>query len=119
MRDERFAMRVDRKFLELIDNWRRRQPDIPPRAEAVRRLVERGLAKDTQNRGAARVPLSVGTPPNPQSLDRPMTRAEREAIKRALRGPEWEAFRVKNGLNKATMTRAELRNAAPYFGIKP
>jgi len=37
-------MRVDQSFLDAIDNWRRRQPDIPPRAEAIRRLVRKGLA---------------------------------------------------------------------------
>lgn len=26
-----------------IDDWRRRQPDLPSRSEAIRRLVERGL----------------------------------------------------------------------------
>jgi hypothetical protein len=30
--------------LALIDDWRRKQPDLPSRAEAIRRLVELGLA---------------------------------------------------------------------------
>jgi hypothetical protein len=30
-------------WLATIDDWRRNQPDIPSRAEAVRRLVEKGL----------------------------------------------------------------------------
>lgn len=30
-------------WIERIDEWRRKQPDIPPRAEAIRRLVEKGL----------------------------------------------------------------------------
>ena len=30
--------------LEAIDQWRREQPDIPHRAEAIRRLVRMGLA---------------------------------------------------------------------------
>lgn len=38
-------MRVSSAFLEKIDDWRRRQPDIPPRAEAIRRLVEVALAE--------------------------------------------------------------------------
>jgi hypothetical protein len=29
--------------LESIDNWRRRQDDLPGRPEAIRRLVELGL----------------------------------------------------------------------------
>ncbi|MCG5241404.1 hypothetical protein ACIU1J_27695 [Azospirillum doebereinerae] len=39
-----FQMRVSPEFLEQIDEWRRRQPDIPSRAEALRRLAERGIA---------------------------------------------------------------------------
>ena len=40
---ERFQMRVSPSFLRLIDEWRRKQPDLPSRAEAIRRLVERGI----------------------------------------------------------------------------
>ena len=29
--------------LHAIDEWRRQQPDLPSRAEAMRRLIERGL----------------------------------------------------------------------------
>jgi hypothetical protein len=29
--------------LEIIDNWRRKQDDLPGRPEAIRRLVELGL----------------------------------------------------------------------------
>lgn len=36
-------MRVDSAWLEAIDDWRRAQTDIPPRAEAIRRLVAMGL----------------------------------------------------------------------------
>jgi hypothetical protein len=31
--------------LEVIDNWRRKQDDLPGRPEAIRRLVELGLKK--------------------------------------------------------------------------
>lgn len=41
--DKQFQMRVSADFLSMIDNWRRSQPDIPGRAEAVRRLVESGI----------------------------------------------------------------------------
>lgn len=37
-------MRVSEDFLRLLDDWRRKQADLPSRAEAVRRLVERGIA---------------------------------------------------------------------------
>ena len=34
-----FEMRVDPEFLELVDEWRRMEPDMPSRAEAIRRIV--------------------------------------------------------------------------------
>ena len=33
-------MRVSEQFLRMVDDWRRRQIDLPSRAEAIRRLVE-------------------------------------------------------------------------------
>ena len=44
MKTERFEMRMDRETLENVDTWRADQPDLPSRAEAVRRLVDTGLA---------------------------------------------------------------------------
>ena len=41
--DRVFQMRVTEGFLRQIDEWRRQQPDLPPRAEAIRRLIELGL----------------------------------------------------------------------------
>lgn len=41
---ERFEMRMDEATLERIDRWRSEEPDRPSRAEAIRRLVETGLA---------------------------------------------------------------------------
>jgi hypothetical protein len=41
--DHPFQMRASKEFLEKLDNWRRAQPDLPSRAEAIRRLVELGL----------------------------------------------------------------------------
>lgn len=32
-------LRVDDAFYTALDDWRRKQPDLPTRAEAVRRLV--------------------------------------------------------------------------------
>jgi uncharacterized protein len=40
---ERFEMRVPASFLKMVDDWRRKQPELPSRAEAIRRLVEIGL----------------------------------------------------------------------------
>lgn len=41
--DTRLTMSVTDKLLSEIDEWRRFQPDIPARAEAIRRLVEEGI----------------------------------------------------------------------------
>lgn len=34
-----FQMRADDDFLEMIDEWRRTEADLPSRAEAIRRIV--------------------------------------------------------------------------------
>lgn len=44
---ERFEMRVDDEIMARVDKWRSGQEDVPSRAEAMRRLVELGLAKGT------------------------------------------------------------------------
>jgi hypothetical protein len=36
-------MRFTVDQLAAVDAWRREQPDLPSRSEAIRRLVERGL----------------------------------------------------------------------------
>ena len=38
-----FQIRTSAEWLSRVDEWRRGQPDIPTRAEAVRRLVEAAL----------------------------------------------------------------------------
>jgi metal-responsive CopG/Arc/MetJ family transcriptional regulator len=38
-----FNLRIPPEFLKDVDNWRRRQEDLPGRSEAIRRLVELGL----------------------------------------------------------------------------
>ena len=40
--DTRINLSVSDEFILMVDEWRRHQPDIPPRAEAIRRLVEMG-----------------------------------------------------------------------------
>ena len=44
---ERFEMRVDEEIIAKVDKWRAGQGDVPSRAEAMRRLVELGLARET------------------------------------------------------------------------
>ncbi len=39
-RDRPFQMRVDDDFIAKIDNWRRQQPNLPNRTQAVRYFVE-------------------------------------------------------------------------------
>lgn len=38
-----FQMRVTPEFDAAVDEWRRKQPDIPSRSEAIRRLVDQAL----------------------------------------------------------------------------
>lgn len=45
LKTERFEMRLDEEIISRVDKWRSEQPDIPSRAEAMRRLVETGLAE--------------------------------------------------------------------------
>jgi hypothetical protein len=40
IQDRPFQMRVSEQFLRTVDEWRRGQSDLPPRAEAIRRLVD-------------------------------------------------------------------------------
>jgi len=40
---QQFNLRIPPEFLKAVDNWRRKQEDLPGRSEAIRRLVELGL----------------------------------------------------------------------------
>jgi hypothetical protein len=40
---QQINLRVPIEFFKAIDEWRRREPDIPGRSEAIRRLVKLGL----------------------------------------------------------------------------
>jgi hypothetical protein len=42
-KEGRLEMRVDPVYLKRLDDWRRRQDDLPTRAEALRRLTDIGL----------------------------------------------------------------------------
>ena len=54
MLSERFEMRYTVDLLRKIDEWRRSQPDLPPRAEAIRRLLDQALATEAQAAPAKR-----------------------------------------------------------------
>jgi hypothetical protein len=45
---KRVEIRLHAPLIEAIDEWRRQQKDLPPRAEAVVRLAEKGLAAETK-----------------------------------------------------------------------
>ena len=47
LKTERFELRLDENILTRIDHWRSQQGDVPARAEAMRRLVETGLARSS------------------------------------------------------------------------
>lgn len=44
-KSERFEMRLDEDILGRVDDWRSEQGDMSSRAEAMRRLIERGLER--------------------------------------------------------------------------
>jgi metal-responsive CopG/Arc/MetJ family transcriptional regulator len=41
--DQRIQLVISKGQVREIDEWRRRQPDLPSRSEAIRRLIETGL----------------------------------------------------------------------------
>jgi len=43
---ERITLPISPELLQQIDQWRRRQDDLPNRSEAIRRMVERVLDED-------------------------------------------------------------------------
>ncbi len=47
MKEARFEMRVDPDTLRAIDAFRRTEPDLPSRSEAVRRIIIRHVSKET------------------------------------------------------------------------
>jgi|TARA_Y100000310_G_scaffold39198_1_gene36806 metal-responsive CopG/Arc/MetJ family transcriptional regulator len=40
---ERMQLVISPELIEDLDNWRRKQPDIPNRSEALRRLIRKGI----------------------------------------------------------------------------
>jgi len=46
----RIHMVVPAAWAHKVDEWRRREPDLPNLSEAIRRLVEMGLASAKQER---------------------------------------------------------------------
>lgn len=48
----RFEMRADAAFIAAVDEWRRKETDLPNRSEAIRRLVEQALKASTKPKAA-------------------------------------------------------------------
>jgi hypothetical protein len=42
----RFELRLTPEKWAEVDEWRRRQPDLPNRAKAIRRLIDAGLGAE-------------------------------------------------------------------------
>lgn len=36
---ERLELRISPRLMKIVDDWRRAEPDIPTRSEAIRRMV--------------------------------------------------------------------------------
>ena len=90
--EKQFQMRVSDQFLRTIDDWRRKQPDLPSRAEAVRRLVDAGLSQNQPrpagaHKGASRAKELAGKEVD-RASDASATHEQRQSRKRRiLKGP--------------------------------
>lgn len=52
MKTKRMDIYPSPDLQKAVDRWRARQPDIPSRAEAARRLIEKALKDDEEASGA-------------------------------------------------------------------
>jgi hypothetical protein len=88
------AARYSKGLLGMVDDWRRKQSDLPSRSEATRRLVELGLAssqpvKSPGKRAASKAAALAGEQIDRLQHGRPATAQEREGRKRRLlKGPK-------------------------------
>jgi hypothetical protein len=85
-------MRLGRSFLKTVDEWRRKQKDLPSRAEAICQLVERGLANRPPVRQLSKGAKGEAAKMAGREIDRlgdqTVTREERARRKRRLiKGP--------------------------------
>jgi metal-responsive CopG/Arc/MetJ family transcriptional regulator len=49
----RVALLVPKALIAKVDRWRRHQEDVPNQSEAIRRLIEAGLAATEKPKGKA------------------------------------------------------------------
>jgi hypothetical protein len=45
-----FHMRTDAELMIRLDDLRRREPDVPPRAEMIRRLIEKACERQDRKK---------------------------------------------------------------------
>jgi hypothetical protein len=70
LKDNRIPVMMGATEVAAIDEWRRRQPDLPSRSEAIRRLVELGLTIKAR-------PTQI-TPPRAERAERAATTAGKQ-----------------------------------------
>jgi hypothetical protein len=61
--DQRLQLVISKGQVRAIDEWRRKQPDLPSRSAAIRQLIDAGLRKiepSSTRPGGARKPRSAG-----------------------------------------------------------
>jgi hypothetical protein len=80
-RPSRFEIRLPPEMEDRIDEWRRAQPDLPPRAEAARRLIELGLTVPPPSAPAGG--SDPGGVSKPSATAKPATSAERKPGRQA------------------------------------
>ena len=91
-------MRVSESFLQMVDDWRRRQIDVPSRAEAIRRMVE----------------LAIKANKKPET-DRLAPNSHDET-----RWPTWSSStRMALGLVYGSKTRKKIENAVLALNEEP
>jgi hypothetical protein len=52
--DRRVQIVISTAQVRAIDEWRRRQPDLPSRSAAIRRLIEMGLTVESSSKPKGR-----------------------------------------------------------------
>jgi hypothetical protein len=63
-------MRFDVNIIERIDDWRRKQPDLPSRTAAIRHLIEVGLAVAQPQQKTSKKAASKASEMAGQEIDR-------------------------------------------------
>lgn len=49
----RLVVGMEREMIDAVDRWRGQQPGVPPRSEAIRRLIDIGLSAQAASNAAA------------------------------------------------------------------